>query len=205
MKQRILFSILHTVTCIVLLSLLSGCRVILHEQNLKTKMITGNQHITLASKAIVNKTNIIIRGQSNLPKGAILQVELKPYDNRANQSKVVNNQVEPETIPVETGQVKTNKKGEFLLVIPRGDGTRRHRLELTFKPNRQSKKTQSIYGSLGENIGKSTGLKTFTNDSKSMKGLFLSTHILKIDEGAAYGDTRNLNASGKFTADYIVH
>jgi hypothetical protein len=202
MKTKIFFYFRFPLICILILSFLSGCRVVLHENNpLKEEEVKGNRLVTLTAQSITSKTTIIIRGQSNLPQSTILQVDLKPYDNKANQSKVINNKVQPETIPVVTEQIKTDKNGNFLLIIPRGDGTRRHRLEVIFKPNLQPKKILKIYGPLGENIGKSTGLKTFTEGSQSMKGLFLSTHILKIDEGATLDSRRELNASGKFTAD----
>ncbi|WP_201716043.1 hypothetical protein [Rossellomorea arthrocnemi] len=169
------------VCIITVLSLLSGCRVILTREASKEKPVKP-QMVKIDARVNLKSQKIIIRGNSTLPAGARLDVNLKPYSEDAPREEIEPYLVEPEETVLASATTKVNDDGSIeLTVLKRPDPGKRYRLDLLFIPSRQP---EDIV--FEENIEDSDGFTALTFAGETMSGLLMHVNIFKEDE--LFGD-----------------
>jgi hypothetical protein len=162
----------------VLLSLLSGCRVIFKEEASVNEKQVKPQKVMLNASVTLKSQKIIIRGDSSLPSGSVLYVMLKPYDENAPLEEIEPYQVEPDDIAVASAIAKVDKEGSIeLTVLKRPDPSQRYRLDLMFIPDKQPKDIK-----LGENLKNNESYTKIHENGKTLSGLLMYVNIFKEDE-----------------------
>jgi hypothetical protein len=127
---------------------------------------SGQKEIMMKGSVIGLSTKIVIRGQSNLPEGAVIQAALSEDD----EGKIV---ALKET-------VKVDKRGNFTFVIQRPVIERNYVLSVAFLPELQPQFIQQIYGEHGQQIEQSEATFTYAKDGITYRGLKLYDQILGI-------------------------
>lgn len=162
------------ITMAVLL-ILTGCRVVWVDKMLgeeKTPEIAkGNEVITLDAYVQYDPNRLIIRGLTNLPKGAVLQAGLQEFPGGAEHDDVLNGKVEPaeEYALVEEGEV--DEDGSFLIILKRLDTSKRYQVSLRFSPEIQPAEVQEKYGEFGGMIGSSEGVYEYDSNGTPVTGI----------------------------------
>jgi hypothetical protein len=149
-------------TVLMMLILLTGCRVVfvdkaLSEENEAPEIAKGSEVITLESYVQYDPKRLILRGQTNLPQGTVLQAGLKEFPGGVEHEDVLTGKVEPldEYVLEQEGEV--DEEGSFLIVLKRQDTSKRYQISLRFRPEIQPPEVQEKYGEFGEMIGSSEG------------------------------------------------
>lgn len=173
---------------VTLLSLLTGCRVILTEEATgETKKPAKPQLVKIDATVNLKSQKIIVRGNSTLPAGAIVDVRLMPYSDDAPREEIEPYLIEPEDTVMASANTKVNEDGSIeLTVLKRPDPAKRYRLDLLFIPDRQPEEVK-----LEENIEDSEGFTSLQVDGKTETGLLMHVNIFKEDE--FFGDNISMD------------
>ncbi|MDX8342182.1 hypothetical protein [Rossellomorea sp. YZS02] len=168
--------------------LIAGCRVILVDESKDKSEVEQivqkpNEELKLDAKAQLFKKSLLIRGETTLPKGAVVDVQLKPYPDDATSLQIIRTAVEPLDTIASSGSVKVKKDGTMeSITIPRPSENQRYRLEIVLDPRKQNKDVQEILGPLGENLTTSSGSTPLTEESKDITTIKKYANIMKREE-----------------------
>ena len=97
------------------------------------------ENVKISTSGRYDKSIIRLFGDSNLPKGSVLNLEIKETE----KGKQIYSEI-----------IKVSNKGAFSWTDDNPDPTKDCSINLTFDPSKQSKVIQKIYGKNGENIKK---------------------------------------------------
>ncbi|WP_409252366.1 hypothetical protein V1502_20105 [Bacillus sp. SCS-153A] len=174
-------------TSVIVLILLTACRVVWVDETLEKQkspeIAKGKETITLEATVQYNRNRLVIRGQTNLPEGAVIHSGVKQYPDNEEYLDVINGVVEPldEYILEETGE--TSDDGSFLIVLERPDTEKQYQLSVRFLPELQPDAIRSKYGKAGENIGSSEGVYEYETDGVTSTGIALFSPIGSSSDG----------------------
>jgi hypothetical protein len=166
-------------TVFMMLMYLTGCRVVLDDKTLDeekapeiaNEIAKGNEGITLNSFVQYDPNRLIIRGQTNLPQGTVLQAGLQEFPGGVEHDDVINGKIEPleEYALEEEGEV--DEDSSFLIVLKRLDTSKRYQVSLRFSPEIQPPEVQEKFGASGEMIGSSEGVYEYEVNGKPVIGI----------------------------------
>ncbi|MBW3111686.1 hypothetical protein KYJ26_07590 [Bacillus sp. MCCB 382] len=168
--------------------LIAGCRVIVVDESKETSKVEQvvqkpSEALKLDAKAQLFKKSLLIRGETTLPEGAIIDVQLKPYPDDATSLQIIRTVVEPLDTIASSGTVKVKKDGTMeSITIPRPSENKRYRLEIVLDPRKQNEDVQEILGPLGENLTTSSGSTPLTEESKDITTIKKYANIMKREE-----------------------
>ena len=171
-----------------LLPLLNGCRVIVFDESKEKQKVekvvqNPSENWKMDAKVQLFKKSLLIRGETTLPKGSIVDVHLNPYPDDATSLQIIRTAVEPLDTVASSGTVKVKKDGTIeSITIPRPSENKRYRLEIILDPSKQKEDIQKILGSLGENLSNSDGSVTLTNESENITTIKKYANIMKREE-----------------------
>ncbi|MGX1265233.1 uncharacterized protein YrzB (UPF0473 family) [Rossellomorea marisflavi] len=135
--------------------LLSGCRVsftpTVHEASAGNGMAAAPEDTqvpedssVITATMQVDNPKVILRGQTSLPPGTVLNVEMKPYAKEDAFEQIEAGQVEPDPQPVLTSEAIIGDNGEMeLTVLRRPDNESSYRVDLMLIPDNQPEEVQS--------------------------------------------------------------
>ncbi|MGF2618360.1 hypothetical protein FZC84_13380 [Rossellomorea vietnamensis] len=184
--------------CLTLLTLLAGCRVVLVDETLAEEekappVVSGEEIITLDSSVQFDK-KMVVRGQTNLPEGSVLQAGLKEYPDDAAMEQIMNAEVQPLEDFILTGTGEVSEDGTFLIVLKRGEREKRYQLTVEFLSDLQPPHIKEKYGELGEKIGDSEGAYQYEKDGKTYTGIIRFAPIPKPSDHGFYSGKMKLNS-----------
>ncbi|CAN7286989.1 hypothetical protein [Rossellomorea sp. LjRoot5] len=186
-----------------LFPLLNGCRVIVfdeskEEQKVEKIIQSPSENWKLDAKVQVFKKSLLIRSETTLPKGAIVDVQLKPYPDDATSLQIIRTAVEPLDTVASSGTVKVKKDGTIeSITIPRPDENKRYRLEIILDPRKQDEDVQEAIGPFGEKLSNSDGNISITEKSQDITFLKKFANIMKREEPDGFMAKINLVALDK--------
>ena len=135
--------------------LLSGCRVsftpTVQEASAGNEMAAAPEDTQvpdrselIAATMQVDNPKVILRGQTSLPPGTVLNVEMKPYAKEDAFEQIEAGQVEPDPKPVLTSEAVIGDDGEMeLTVLRRPDNESSYRVDLMLIPDNQPEEVQA--------------------------------------------------------------
>lgn len=170
------------------LPMIAGCRVILVDESKEKSEVEQvvqrpSEALKLDAKVQLFKKSLLIRGETTLPKGAIVDVQLKPYPDDATSLQIIRNAIEPLDTVASSGIVKVKKDGTIeSITIPRPDENKRYRLEIVLDPRNQNEDVTKSLGPLGENLSNSDGNVSITEKSQDITFLKKYANIMKREE-----------------------
>jgi len=135
--------------------LLSGCRVTftptVQEASAGNEMAAAPEDTQvpdrselIAATMQVDNPKVILRGQTSLPPGTVLNVEMKPYAKEDSFEQIEAGQVEPNAKPVLTSEAVIGDNGEMeLTVLRRPHNESSYRVDLMLIPDNQPEAVQS--------------------------------------------------------------
>ncbi|OXS59604.1 hypothetical protein B1B00_11810 [Bacillus sp. DSM 27956] len=182
------------------LPMIAGCRVILVDESKEKSEVEQvvqrpSEALKLDSKVQLFKKSLLIRGETTLPKGAVMDVQLKPYPNDATSLQIIRNAIEPLDTVASSGIVKVKKDGTIeSITIPRPDENKRYRLEIVLDPRKQNEDVTKSLGPLGENLSNSDGKVSITEKSQDITFLKKYANIMKREEPDGFMAKINLVA-----------
>ncbi|UXH44087.1 hypothetical protein N5C46_21025 [Rossellomorea vietnamensis] len=154
-----------------------------------------SEALKLDAKVQLFKKSLLIRGETTLPKGAVMDVQLKPYPNDATSLQIIRNAIEPLDTVASSGIVKVKKDGTIeSITIPRPDENKRYRLEIVLDPRKQNEDVQEDLGPLGKNLSNSDGNVSITEKSQDITFLKKYANIMKREEPDGFMAKINLVA-----------
>ncbi len=114
-----------------------------------------NTEIQVIGKA-EGSSHIWISGDSNLPEGAVLSLVIQQYEDRKDftEGHIVKGE-QPTGPIIGEGEIIISEEGTFRGRVRRKVIEEYSKLTVTFRPEKQSKEIQDIYGVHGENISNS--------------------------------------------------
>ncbi|MGM0843405.1 MAG: hypothetical protein ACQEUT_00405 [Bacillota bacterium] len=180
-----------------ILLLLAGCRVVLVDETLAEedeapKVASGTEIITIDSHVRFDK-KLVIRGQTNLPEGSIIQAGMKEYQDDATIEQVMNAAAQPSEDFILTDTSEVGEDGTFLIVLKRGSSETRYQLVVEFLADLQPPPVQEKYGEFGENIGDSEGAYQYEKDGKTYTGVARFAPIPKPTDRGFYSGKMKLH------------
>jgi hypothetical protein len=170
------------IVCVI--PLLNGCRVVWFEESKDEKLEHNpDKEITLDTDVQLYRNKLLIRSESNLPVGATLEFQLKPYQDDVDTIKFENYDLEPQDKVSASGTSKIiSKDGKMeSMFVSRPDEGKRYRLEVVFDPRNQSKDIQERFGTLGELMVFSKGVTTVVEGSEKVTVIKKVVNINKVD------------------------
>jgi hypothetical protein len=176
------------IVMLCVIPMMSGCRVIVVEDSKKKNEVEQvvqkpSEALKLDAKVQVFKKSLLIRGETTLPKGSVVDVQLKPYPDDATSLQIIRNSIEPLDTVTSSETVKVKKDGAIESIsIPRPDENKRYRLEIVLDPRKQSEVVQEALGPLGENLSNSDGNVSITEKSQDITFLKKYANIMKREE-----------------------
>lgn len=182
------------------LPMIAGCRVILVDESKEKSEVEQvvqrpSEALKLDAKVQLFKKSLLIRGETTLPKGAVMDVQLKPYPNDATSLQIIRNAIEPLDTVASSGIVKVKKDGTIeSITIPRPDENKRYRLEIVLDPRKQNEDVQEDLGPLGKNLSNSDGNVSITEKSQDITFLKKYANIMKREEPDGFMAKINLVA-----------
>ncbi|MGD6966444.1 hypothetical protein ACQCVP_08455 [Rossellomorea vietnamensis] len=189
------------VSLLVMVSVLlmaAGCRVVLVDEALAEEeeapqIASGNETIIMESNVRFDK-RMVVRGQTNLPEGSVIQAGLKEYPDDAPIEQVMDATAQPleEFILTDTGEV--GEDGTFLIVLKRGNTEKRYQLIVEFPADLQPPAVQEKYGIYGQNIGDSDGAYQYDKDGKTYTGIIRFAPIPMPSDRGFYSGKMKLNS-----------
>ena len=193
---------ISTLLLLSVMVLLAGCRVVWVDETLDQKkspeVAKGKETIILEATVQYNRNRLVIRGQTNLPEGAVIYAGVKQYPDDAEQLDVINGVIEPHDGYILEEQGETSEDGSFLIVLERPDTEKQYQLSVQFLPELQPENIQSTYGKTGENIGSSEGVYEYEKDGITSTGIALFSPIgSSSDNGFWYLGKYKLQADQK--------
>ncbi|WP_430507805.1 hypothetical protein [Rossellomorea marisflavi] len=135
--------------------LLSGCRVsftpTVQEASAGNGMAAAPEDTQvperselIAATMQVDNPKVILRAQTSLPPGTVLNVEMKPYAKEDEFEQIEAGQVEPDPKPVLTSEAVIGDNGEMeLTVLRRPDNESSYRVDLMLIPDNQPEEVQA--------------------------------------------------------------
>ncbi|WP_456272946.1 hypothetical protein [Bacillus sp. AK031] len=164
------------ITVLLVLALLTGCRVVLVDKTLQAEekapeIAEGNEVIALDGNVQYDPNRLIIRGQTNLPQGTVLQSGLQEFPGGVEHDDVLAGKVEPVEEYTLEEQGEVNEDGSFLIVLNRQDTSKRYQVSLRFSPEIQPAEVQGKYGEFGERIGSSDGVYKYEVNGTPVTGI----------------------------------
>jgi hypothetical protein len=178
------------IAILLVISLLAGCRVIWVDKTLEEQeapeLSKGREEIKLEATLQSDQTRMIIRGNANLPEGAILLADLKEYPEGAEQTDILNGEVEPADETALENEGDMNEDGSFLIVMDRPDTEKRYRAAIRFSPEIQPEDIQQKFGKSGELIGESDGLYQYEMDGSKITGIAKYAPVFSLSDGGWY-------------------
>ncbi|XXM72471.1 hypothetical protein ACQ0QQ_00800 [Lysinibacillus sphaericus] len=131
----------------------------------------------------IYRNRLLIRGESNLPAGASVELNLRPYPDDSPLLKLENYAIEPEDKIAVSGIMKVGKDGEVeSLFISRPDETKRYRLEAVFDPRKQNEDIQEKYGASGESLPVGSGMISVIDNKRKVSMIQKVININSIDQ-----------------------
>ncbi|MCA0147271.1 hypothetical protein LCD52_00560 [Rossellomorea vietnamensis] len=176
------------IAMLCVMPVMAGCRVIVVDESkekseVKQVVHKSSEALKLDAKVQVFKKSLLIRSETTLPKGAIVDVQLKPYPDDATSLQIIRTAVEPLDTVASSGTVKVKKDGIIeSITIPRPDENKRYRLEILVDPRKQNEDVQEALGPLGENLSNSEGNVSITEKSQDITFLKKYANIMKREE-----------------------
>ncbi len=176
------------IVMLCVIPMIAGCRVILVDESKEKSEVEQvvekpSEALKLDAKAQLFKKSLLIRGETTLPKGAVVDVQLKPYPDDATSLQIIRTAVEPLDTIASSGTMKVKKDGTMeSITMPRPSENKRYRLEIVFDPRKQNEDVQEILGSLGENLTTSIGSTPLTEESKDITTIKKYANIMKREE-----------------------
>lgn len=153
---------------------------------------TGNENpaYTLDGTVTINGENLVVKGTTSLPPGAVVTARMRRYFNDVSLEDIKEYRVEPSSVVDADAFMEVKGDGTFesngQLVRP--DLPFRYRLELIFTPDRAEKAVQEQLTSGGGTIDDLAGMipiDTFTenpNLKRVVPGYMKYVNILKEDD-----------------------
>ncbi len=169
--------------------LLSGCRVsftpTVHEASAGNEMAAAPEDTqvpedssVITATMQVDNPKVILRGQTSLPPGTVLNVEMKPYAKEDAFEQIEAGQVEPDPQPVLTSEAIIGDNGEMeLTVLRRPDNESSYRVDLMLIPDNQPEEVQS---DVEEAMAEGSAPVYFNGEKRS--GLLFSAIISEEEE-----------------------
>ncbi|EDL65438.1 hypothetical protein [Bacillus sp. SG-1] len=184
------------------LLLLTACRVVWVDETLEQKkspeVARGKETILLEATVQYNRNRLVIRGQTNLPEGAVIHSGVKQYPDGAEQLDVINGVIEPLDEYILEKTSETSEDGSFLIVLERPDTEKQYQLSVRFLPELQPAAIQNTYGKTGENIGSSEGVFKYEANGITSTGMALYSPIgSSLDGGFWYLGKYKMQANQK--------
>ena len=109
------------------------------------------ENVKISTSGIYDMHIMRLFGESNLPKGSVLNLEIKEVE----RDKEVYSEI-----------LKVSNKGSFSWSDYNPNPTKEYSINLTFDPSKQSKEIQKKYGNNGENIKKDKFAGVITKNGK---------------------------------------
>lgn len=195
-----------TILILCMLVVLAGCRVVAFE-GLKEKGPKNNEvrkpkavMVDLNPTLMLLTRRMIIRGETTLPEGTIVTIQLRPFDPKDNYMSIVNGGAEPTDEVKVKEDVEVDSQGQFgpvvfLRSVPELE--ERFRLEAIIDPRNQNKKVQELLGSSGERIKDSRGMNTVTEEEQEIIVIRKYTDLMTYEESGGTIDPRPFVAGEK--------
>lgn len=177
---------------VVSLIVLTGCRVEMATELPQKQTAPSGVRIDITGTVLLQGNELIIEGQSNLPKDSIMFAGLKDYGEFESYARVINWQGEEseEFITESTGVV--DEDGNFQIKVERVNPESRYKLEVIFNPAIQKSKVQEIYGLRGEDIAPNIGYFDFEYNENTISGMIKVAPIVSISDPNGNGAKWNL-------------
>jgi hypothetical protein len=148
------------VLALMLLLALAGCA--------KPKV---EQTVKLGGKVKTIGNQVVLNGNSNLPKGAVVQIVMKEIESGKEIRK---------------DQVKAKEDGSYSWYATRPQRAKEYELNVMFLPELQPKQVKEKYGEKGELIKKgSVGRVEYKANGQTYAGIKLYARIIKMGDGIA--------------------
>ncbi|MEI2664284.1 hypothetical protein [Rossellomorea sp. LJF3] len=174
------------------LLLLTGCRVqMATELPVRQQAPTGIR-IEITGTVFLKDKELIVDGQSNLPKDAIMFAGLKEYGDHESYARVINWQGEEDMEYVTESTGVVDEKGHFQIKVDRVNPDKRYKMEVLFNPGIQKSKIQEKYGLWGENIAATIGQTEFKHNGRTVTGMIKVAPIVNITDPSGNGAKWNL-------------
>ncbi len=148
--------------------------------------------VDIAGTVMLQEKELIVEGQTNLPKDAIMYAGIKEYGDHESYARVINAKAEEFEEYIAEGTGKVNDEGQFQIRIDRINPKKRYKLEVLFNPAIQKSKIQEIYGMTGENIRTNIGYTEFKHNGNFVNGMIKVAPIVNIDDYSGNGFKWNL-------------
>ena len=183
-----------------LLPLLNGCRVIVFDEKKEERKAekfvhNPNNEVQVNATVQLFKKKLLVRGETTLPKGTVIDVQLKPYPESATSLQIVRNTVDPLDSVAASGIIKVKKDGTLeSITVTRPGEDKRYRLEIVLDPRKQNKDVQTVLGPLGENIGNSDGHVSVTQETEEITLIKKFANIMKREEPDGFMSKIDLTA-----------
>ncbi len=184
----------HSIWLILLVLLLSGCRVewtLSSTSDNKTspndrtpqenyeKSFSDEDAVSVFINGDVeyNEEEIIINGFTDLEEGTILKVFVRKYPDGAALRDTIDGTVKPVEQPISEEQVTIDHEGNFNVTFQREDAERSYYVTAQFNPEIQPENIQEIYGSKGEKIVYAPKVYHYEIEGKTYIGVKVSAYI----------------------------
>ncbi|OXS63782.1 hypothetical protein [Rossellomorea vietnamensis] len=185
MRSRLLF-ILFTIL------FLTGCRVEMATELPPKQEAPSGVRIELTGTVLLQDNELVVDGQSNLPKDSIMFAGLKEYGDHESYARVINWQGEEDMEYVTESTGVVDEKGKFQIKVERVNPDKRYKLEVLFNPAIQKSKIQETYGLWGENIAATIGRTDFKHNGRTITGIIKVAPIVNISDPSGNGVKWNL-------------
>ncbi len=188
------------IAMLCVLPMIAGCRVILVDESKEKSEVEQvvqmhGEALKLDATVQLFKKSLLLRGETTLPKGAVVGVQLKPYPDDATSLQIIRNAIEPLNTVASSGTVRVKKDGTIeSITIPRPDENKRYRLEIFIDPRKQDENVQEALGPHGENLSNSDGNVSITEKSQDNTFLKKYANIMKREEPDGFMAKINLVA-----------
>ncbi|WP_113928504.1 hypothetical protein [Bacillus sp. P14.5] len=157
---------------VILVVLLTGCRVVFYDESLDSQPTISKKsvEVTLEGSVHIENARLVIRGQTNLPKGTIILIGLRSFPENIKNTEILEGkgQISKDFTREYTAEI--DEAGEFTKVIDKERDDQQFQLEVWFRPNLQDETVQDRYGKNGEFIDKGDGLIKYDVEGESLTG-----------------------------------
>jgi hypothetical protein len=190
-KKRILQSAVHNIAIFITILILTPIvgNYVLTQKPLSNSSQYSSDHISKIDYNISGKVynfpnQIVIKGQSNLPKGTIISLE----------------QLEKEGEFISEDRVSTSENGSFQFTTDRLDRSKEYIVKVSVYSHIQKQDIKAMLGDKGENLRNSGYL--YQQNGKSFYGLKLLGLANKIDDTNEYVLSTFLQSPKEFDTTY---
>lgn len=148
--------------------------------------------IELTGTVLLQDNELVVDGQSNLPKDSIIFASLKEYGDHESYARVINWQGEEDMEYATESTGVVDEKGKFQFKVERVNPDKRYKMEVLFNPAIQKSKIQEKYGLWGENIAATIGRTDFKYKERTVTGIIKVAPIVNISDPSGNGVKWNL-------------